>query len=62
MVPFHALPALHAEIKDDLPEPSPSIRAAFGEFVPVLWRQRKDPSYFIVRQLPDRTDAVRASR
>ncbi|HEY0519425.1 MAG TPA: fatty acid desaturase family protein [Ilumatobacteraceae bacterium] len=61
MVPFHSLPALHAEIKDDLPAPSASIGAAFGEFMPVLMRQRKDPSYFIQRQLPDRSDAVRAS-
>ncbi len=52
MVPFHALPALHAEIKDDLPAPAPSIAAAFGEFVPVLLRQRKDPEYYIHRQLP----------
>jgi fatty acid desaturase len=61
MVPFHSLPALHAEIKDDLPAPAPSIAAAFGEFMPVLLRQRKDPSQYIERQLPNRTDAVRAS-
>jgi hypothetical protein len=29
--------------------------------MPVLMRQRKDPGYFIQRQLPDRSDAVRAS-
>ena len=52
MVPFHALPALHAEIKDDLPTPSPSIAAAFGEFMPVLLRQRKQPDVYIHRQLP----------
>jgi fatty acid desaturase len=61
MVPFHALPALHAEIKDDLPPPTPSIRAAFGEFLPVLLRQRKDPSHYIKRQVPDRADAVPTS-
>jgi fatty acid desaturase len=51
MVPFHALPALHAEIKDDLPTPAPSIAAAFREFVPVMLRQRRDPKYFIRRQV-----------
>ena len=44
MVPFHALPELHAEIKDDLPAPTPSIWAAYKEFVPAILRQRKDPS------------------
>jgi len=52
MVPFHALPALHAEIKDDLPAPLPGIGAAFREFVPVMLRQRQDPQYFIDRQVP----------
>jgi fatty acid desaturase len=60
MVPFHALPALHAEIKDDLPTPAPSISAAFGEFVPVLLRQRKDPTYYVKRQVRS-ADAVEMS-
>jgi fatty acid desaturase len=51
MVPFHALPTLHAEIKDDLPTPSAGIAAAFGEFVPVMLRQRKNPENFIERQI-----------
>jgi fatty acid desaturase len=61
MVPFHSLPALHAEIKDDLPTPAPSIVAAFGEFVPVLLRQRKEPEYYMKRQLPEPADAVHSS-
>ena len=44
MVPFHALPALHEEIKDDLPTPTTSIAAAFAEFMPVMRRQRQDTS------------------
>ena len=62
MVPFHALPALHAEIKNDLPEPAPSIAAAFGEFMPVLLRQRRQPDFYIYRQLPDRANSVGTSR
>jgi fatty acid desaturase len=61
MVPFHALPALHAEIKHDLPAPAPSIAAAFGEFVPVLLRQRKDAQYFIDRRLADPAGSVSVS-
>ena len=49
MVPFHQLPDLHEEIRDDLPEPSPSMTAAIGEFMPVLLRQQQDPDYFIDR-------------
>jgi fatty acid desaturase len=61
MVPFHSLPALHEEIKVDLPTPSAGIAAAFGEFMPVLLRQRKHPEYYIHRQLPDRLSAVSSS-
>jgi fatty acid desaturase len=61
MVPFHALPALHAEIKHDLPEPAPSIAAAFGEFMPVLLRQRREPDFYIHRRLPESANAVGGS-
>jgi fatty acid desaturase len=52
MVPYHALPALHAEIRDELPEPCPSLWAAYREIVPTLWRQRREPTYCIERALP----------
>lgn len=51
-VPTHNLAALHAEIKDDLPQPSPSIIAAYRELVPALIRQHRDPTYEIDRPLP----------
>jgi len=51
-VPYHALPALHERLKRDFPEPSPSILAAYREFVPVLWRQRKEPDFYLRRPLP----------
>lgn len=51
-VPYHALPALHECLKRDFPEPSPSILAAYREFVPVLWRQRKEPDFYLRRPLP----------
>ena len=50
MVPYYSLPQLHAEIKDDLPAPAPSIAAAFREFVPVLLRQERDPTYYLDRR------------
>jgi fatty acid desaturase len=50
MVPYHALPALHEEIKDDLPTPAPSIAAAFRELAPVLWAQRRDPEIYVHRE------------
>jgi fatty acid desaturase len=53
MVPFHALAALHAEIKDDLPEPATSIVAAYREIVPALKRQVHEPEFFV-----DRTPAL----
>jgi len=50
MVPYHALPALHEELKADLPAPTRSIPAAFAEFLPVMRRQLQDTSVFIDRR------------
>ena len=52
MVPFHALPRLHALIRDDLPKPSPSILAGYRELWPVLKRQLRSEGYFLKRTLP----------
>jgi len=50
MVPYHALPALHEELKADLPAPTTSIPAAFAEFLPIMRRQYQDTSVFIDRR------------
>jgi fatty acid desaturase len=52
MVPYHALPELHAEVRDELPTPYPSLFAAYREIVPTLWRQLHDPTHFVRRELP----------
>ncbi len=60
MVPYHALPRLHALIKDDLPPANPSIVHAYAEMVVALWRQRRDPGYTIHPQLPPTAQPFRA--
>ncbi|NUB46275.1 fatty acid desaturase family protein [Fertoebacter nigrum] len=52
MVPYHALPRLHALIRHDLPAPSPSIPAAFREMWPALRRQLANEDYYLKRALP----------
>jgi fatty acid desaturase len=52
MVPYHALPELHAEVADDLPAPYPSLLAAYREIIPTLLRQMREPEYFVRRDLP----------
>jgi fatty acid desaturase len=52
MVPYHALPALHAELLHDMPTPYPSTIAAYREILPTLWRQRHDPEYYVTREIP----------
>jgi fatty acid desaturase len=52
MAPYHALPALHQAIKADTPPAYRSLWEAYREIVPTLLRQRRDPSYFVVREAP----------
>lgn len=52
LVPYHALPKLHAAVKDDCPPPYPSLLSAWREIVPTVLRQVKDPAYHIKRRLP----------
>ena len=55
LVPYHALPRLHAMVKDDCPEPYASLLSAWREIVPALLRQVKDPAYHVKRKLPETT-------
>ena len=52
MVPYHALPALHEEIKADAPRPYHGLIEAYREIIPALLRQAKDPTYYVKRELP----------
>jgi fatty acid desaturase len=52
MVPYHALPRLHAEVAADMPTPYPSLLAAYREIVPTLLRQLREPDYYVRRELP----------
>lgn len=59
MVPYHALAKLHEEIKDDCPPPYNGLIEAYREIIPTLWKQRKDPTFYIQRPIktpsPDAT-------
>jgi MocE subfamily Rieske [2Fe-2S] domain protein len=52
LVPYHNLSRLHALVKDDCPEPYPSLLAAWREIIPAVLRQVKDPAYHVKRKLP----------
>lgn len=52
MVPYHALPKLHVIMLPDLPKPCASTIEAYGEIIPALIRQLKDPNWTIKRALP----------
>ncbi len=52
LVPYHALPRLHAAVKDDCPTPYPSLFSAWREIVPTVLRQVRDPGHHVKRQLP----------
>lgn len=52
MVPYHALPRLHAMIKYDLPAPNPSMLHGYREMLPAFLRQLRNEDYFLKRDLP----------
>ena len=52
MVPYHALPALHEAIKDDLPPPNTSLWDAYREMMAAVIRQRREPGYYVRKELP----------
>ncbi|WP_421723839.1 fatty acid desaturase family protein [Bauldia sp.] len=52
MVPYHNLPALHEEMKDDTPTPYSGFWEAYKEIIPTLIRQVKEPTYYAKRKLP----------
>lgn len=52
MVPYHALPKLHAIMLPDLPRPCASTIEAYGEIIPALFHQLKDPNWTIKHELP----------
>jgi fatty acid desaturase len=52
-VPYHALPALHEEIKHDCPAANRGVWSGLKEVSAALRKQREDPSYVLIRPLPD---------
>jgi fatty acid desaturase len=52
MVPYHALPRLHALIKNDLPPPNTSILDGYREVFASLRQQKIDPEYAYRKDLP----------
>jgi len=58
MVPFYNLPKLHAAIEDQLPEPCDGLIGVFREITAGINRQRKDPSYFVQKILPEHSNAA----
>ncbi len=53
LFPYHNLPRLHRMVKDDMPEPYPSLWSCWKEIIPTILKQTKDPTYHIKRKLPE---------
>ena len=52
LVPSRNLARLHELIQADTPQPYNGLLEAWREIIPTLLRQRKDPTYYIQRELP----------
>ena len=57
-VPYHALPALHAEVGQHLAPPLPNTAAAYREILGSLARQARDPAYDLDRPIPEDGEAA----
>ena len=55
LVPYHALPKLHALILADSPPPYNGLVEAYREIIPAILHQIKDPAYHVKRKLPTPT-------
>ena len=58
MVPYHALPAFHADMKADMPRAYEGLWPAYREIIPALLRQAKEPTWFVERKLPPQAESV----
>ena len=61
LVPYHSLGKLHQELKADMPTPYRGLWEAYREIIPTLFRQVKDPAYFVKRQLPPTAQPFRSA-
>jgi fatty acid desaturase len=57
LVPYHALPALHDELKADMPPAYDGFAETYREIVPTLIRQAKEPQAYVRRPIPSRASA-----
>ena len=53
LVPYHALPKLHELVKGDCPAAYNGIIEAWKEIIPTILKQRKDPSFYVDRKIPE---------
>lgn len=51
-VPFHALPEFHKTVAAQMPTPYSGLWAAWREILTIFVKQRRDPEYVVVRELP----------
>lgn len=57
-VPYHALPALHAEVGRHLAPPLPNTAVAYREILGSVARQARDPAYELDRPIPEDGEAA----
>ncbi|MBS8225525.1 fatty acid desaturase [Vannielia litorea] len=53
LVPYYKLPELHEICRHDFPAPNTSFLDGYAQMLPALWRQRKDPDFYLRRPLPE---------
>ena len=57
-VPFYNLPRLHEAIKHDLPPTPHGLWNTWKEILPLLKKQKEDPTYVFVPKLPQNSGDI----
>jgi len=62
LMPFHQLPKFSRRVADQMPTPYKGMIQVYKEMIPALIKQVDDPTYFIKREIPTKSEVRKVKR